>query len=81
MSPSALRRNITRSRHCLAGFDHGNLSRPTEIRPSASTRAVSAEGFSASGASDSVIACSVFLRRARNAIALRSNEISSAVSI
>ena len=24
-SPSALRRNITRSRHCFSGFDHGNL--------------------------------------------------------
>src|ERR1700726_417378 len=26
--PSALRKNITRSRHCFRGFDQGNLSRP-----------------------------------------------------
>ena len=54
---------------------------PAAISPSARIRAVSADGASASGASDSVIACSVFLRRARSAIAPRSNEISSAVSI
>ena len=71
-SPSALRRNITRSRHCFSAFDHGSLSSPAATSPSASTRAVSADGCSAIGASDSVIACSVFLRRARNAIAPRS---------
>src|ERR1700761_4751905 len=35
-SPSALRKNITRSRHCFDGFDQGNRSSPTAIRPSAS---------------------------------------------
>jgi len=49
-----------------------------------SVRIGGASGFwgdSATGASDSVIACSVRLRRARSAIAPRSNEISSLSSI
>ena len=81
LSPSALRRKVTRSRHCFRDFDHGSLSSPAATNPAAKMRAVSAEGDSATGASDSVIACSVRLRRARSAIAPRSNEISSVFSI
>ena len=70
---------MTRSRHCFRDFDHGNLSNPAAIKPAAKIFAVSADGDSAIGASDSVIACRLFLRRARKPIAPRSNEISSAV--
>src|SRR5690349_12761109 len=53
-SPSALRRKVTRSRHCFDDFDQGNLSNPAAISPTAKMRAVSADGVSVSGASDSV---------------------------
>ena len=61
----------------LAGRQLGWQSSAGFVAP----QLLSAEGDSATGASDSVMACSVFLRRARNAIAVRSNVISSAFSI
>src|SRR4051812_46950455 len=46
-SPSAMRRNMMRSRHCFSDFDHGNLSSPAAINPLAKIFAVSADGDSA----------------------------------
>ena len=43
-SPSARRRNMTRSRHCRSALLHGNLSMPSCAMPSASMRAVSSVG-------------------------------------
>ncbi len=78
---SALRRNITRSRHCLTGLGKGQRVNAGGNQAVGRARAVSADVVSASGASDSAMACSVRLRRARSAIAPRSNETWSGVSI
>ena len=55
-SPSAARRNITRSRHCLSALDHGRRSRPAATRPSPKIPAVSCVGDTGRTASDRVIA-------------------------
>ena len=82
IAPSALRRNVTRSRHCLRGFDHGNLSRPAAVNPSARTRAVFRRWRQRHGRLRQRDCVQGFVcGGARRAIAPRSNEISSVVSI
>ena len=80
-SPSARRRNITRSRRCLSAFVHGRRARPSERTPRASMSAAASSCGTGSVCSARMSAPSRRRRRARNDAEARSKLSSSAVSI
>ena len=81
-SPSARRRNITRSRHCCSGLLHGSRSRPSRTMPSASMlRGLVARRDRATAARPAPARRAARCARPRRLAEAASNVISSRLSI
>ena len=76
-SPSARRRNRTRSRHCDSAFDQGHACGPSDASPRARARAASSVAGTGSGRSLEDEGPERRTLRARRAFAPRSNATSS----